>query len=73
LRSSSHPEHAVPPFLGGTTPAYQERAVIPQLREHFEAVWFQRVPTGTSGLSVIPDGSAEIVWFNGVLRVAGVC
>jgi len=71
LRSSSHPEHAVPPFLGGTTPAYQERAVIPQLREHFEAVWFQRVPTGTSGLSVIPDGSAEIVWFNGVLRVAG--
>lgn len=71
MHSSSHSEHAVPPFLGGTTAAYQERAVVHHLREHFDAVWFQRVPGGTSGLSVIPDGSAEIVWFNGVLRVAG--
>jgi AraC-like DNA-binding protein len=41
------------------------------LREHFEAVWFQRVPREASGLAVIPDGSAEIIWFNGMLRVAG--
>jgi AraC-like DNA-binding protein len=51
---------------------YGERAVSPALRKHFASVWFHRAPRGASGKSaIVPDGSADLLWFNGMLQVAG--
>jgi AraC-like DNA-binding protein len=61
-----------PSVLAGGAGTYQERPVIPELREHFVRVWFHCVPRGAPGRSVIvPDGCADLVWCNGSLILAG--
>jgi AraC-like DNA-binding protein len=60
------------PLLGQATDAYQDRSVLPALQDHFARVWVHSPPVQGSGRSVIiPDGCLDLIWFNGVLVVAG--
>jgi AraC-like DNA-binding protein len=60
------------PVLGQAVGAYRERPVPPHLRQHFACVWFHSVPQDAPVQSaIVPDGCADLLWFNRTLRVAG--
>ncbi len=50
-----------------------ERPVAPELRRHFSKAWHLKIPQGSVPLEffVLPDGCAEVIWSNGVLRLYG--
>jgi AraC-like DNA-binding protein len=58
--------------LGQATDAYADRSVLPALQEHFARTWVHSPSVEVSVNSVIvPDGYVDLIWFNGVLVVAG--
>jgi AraC-like DNA-binding protein len=60
------------PVLGQAFGAYRERAAPPALQPHFTCVWFHAVPQDAPGQSaIVPDGCADLLWYDGSLRVAG--
>lgn len=60
---------AVPAFATGD---FAERAVTPALRDSFAAIWIHRMPAaGALPIIVAPDGTIDIQWIDGSLRVAG--
>lgn len=52
---------------------YAEAPVPPSLRGIFACQWMHVLPTHAAGspLLVVPDGSIDLQWINGVVRVAG--
>jgi AraC-like DNA-binding protein len=60
------------PVLGQALGAYRERAAQPLLGRDFARVWFHAVPEDAPGRSaIVPDGCADLIWFDGALRIAG--
>jgi len=60
------------PILGQAFGAYRERGPMPALQRHFTCVWFHAVPQDGPGQSaIVPDGCADLLWYDGSLRVAG--
>jgi AraC-like DNA-binding protein len=59
-------------ILGQAFGNYRERPVAPALRRHFASAWFHTKPPGPlRQTAVVPDASADLVWFGGTLIVAG--
>lgn len=51
---------------------FGERPVAPALRTVFSAVWSHRMPeTAAPPVIVAPDGTIDLQWIDGVLRIAG--
>jgi AraC-like DNA-binding protein len=60
------------PILGQAAGTYRELAVAPELRRHFASAWIHTTPRqATSQTAIVPDASADLVWFGGGLMVAG--
>src|SRR5688572_998423 len=59
------------PVLSGTTGSYSARAPADCLREHFACTWFNALPDDGRPIAVVPDGSIDLEWIAGELRVAG--
>lgn len=60
---------AVPAFAIGE---FQEGAVPAALRASFAASWVHRMPANTAPpIIVAPDGTIDLQWIDGVLRIAG--
>jgi AraC-like DNA-binding protein len=59
-------------MLAQATGIYRERPVSGSLRDHFACAWVHRLPaTGAEPILVVPDGSIDLQWVDGVLRIAG--
>ena len=59
-------------MLAQATGIYRERPVSGSLRHHFACAWLHRLPaTGAEPILVVPDGSIDLQWVEGVLRIAG--
>jgi len=59
-------------MLAQATGIYRERPVSGSLRHHFACAWVHRLPaTGAEPILVVPDGSIDLQWVDGVLRIAG--
>ena len=59
-------------MLAQATGIYRERPAAGPLRDHFACVWVHRLPaTGAEPILVVPDGSIDLQWVDGVLRIAG--
>jgi AraC-like DNA-binding protein len=60
------------PTLGQAFGSYCERPVALALRRHFVSAWFHiKAPGPARQTVVVPDASADLVWFGGTLLVAG--
>jgi AraC-like DNA-binding protein len=60
------------PLLSMAHGFYHEKPVLPELRQHFSAVWFHRKPAGVQAHSaVVPDACADLVWCRSDLLIAG--
>ena len=60
------------PLLGQASGVYREKAVLPILRRHFLSVWQHQKPLGPARqTAVVPDASADLIWFGGTLLVTG--
>lgn len=56
----------------GAVGEFRERPVAPALRDVFACVWTHRMPeTAAPPVIVTPDGTIDLQWIDGVLRVAG--
>ncbi len=73
-------DHAVPADLNKTAKplaqevgSYAEAPVPPSLRGIFACQWTHLLPADAAGSSVliVPDGSIDLQWIDGVVRVAG--
>ena len=59
-------------MLAQATGIYRERPVSGALSHHFACAWVHRLPAiGTGPILVVPDGSIDLQWVDGVLRIAG--
>ena len=59
-------------MLAQATGIYRERPVSGLLRNHFACAWLHRLPaTGAEPILVVPDGSIDLQWVDGVLHIAG--
>ncbi|HEX4705720.1 MAG TPA: AraC family transcriptional regulator [Pseudonocardiaceae bacterium] len=56
-----------------TESRYSEHAPTPALADRVSSVWCQRISAGAQPYRqrVVPDGSADVLWHNGTLVVAG--
>lgn len=64
-----NPMDAMPAAIVGE---FQERPVAPALRNVFAAVWSHRMPEAAAPpVIVAPDGTIDLQWIDGVLRIAG--
>jgi len=60
------------PVLGQAAGLYRERPVIAALRLHFACAWFHTARADSPGTSaIVPDGCADLIWFNHRLYLAG--
>jgi AraC-like DNA-binding protein len=60
------------PLPAVTVGRFREQPVSPALRDCFAAVWFHQMPpNGSSPIVVTPDGTIDLQWIDGSLRVAG--
>jgi AraC-like DNA-binding protein len=59
------------PLLPVATGQYAERLPLESLREQFSRTWFNIFPDCGSPVAVVPDGSIDLQWIDGELRVAG--
>jgi AraC-like DNA-binding protein len=60
------------PLLGQAYGVYREKALSPMLRQHFVSAWSHYMPSGIARqTAVVPDASADLIWFDGNLLVAG--
>ena len=60
------------PVPAGATGRFQERAVAADLQGSFAAIWIHQLPTEKAPpVIVAPDGTIDLQWIDGVLRVAG--
>lgn len=60
------------PVPAGATGRFQERAVAAGLQGSFAAIWIHQLPTEKAPpVIVAPDGTIDLQWIDGVLRVAG--
>ncbi|MFZ5673060.1 MAG: helix-turn-helix domain-containing protein [Pseudomonadota bacterium] len=67
--SARKPAEAVPAAAVGD---FHERPVVPALRDIFACVWTHRMPeTAAPPVIVAPDGTIDLQWIDGVLRIAG--
>jgi AraC-like DNA-binding protein len=59
-------------MLAQATGIYRERPVSGPLRDHFACIWVHRLPAaGAEPILVVPDGSIDLQWVDGLLRIAG--
>ena len=59
-------------MLAQATGIYRERPVSEALSHHFACGWVHRLPAiGVGPILVVPDGSIDLQWVDGVLRIAG--
>lgn len=67
--SARRPTEAIPAAAVGD---FHERPVAPALRDVFACVWTHRMPaTATPPVIVSPDGTIDLQWIDGALRIAG--
>lgn len=60
------------PLPAGTVGGFRERPVSPGLRDVFSALWIHEMPLDRAPpIIVAPDGTIDLQWIDGVLRVAG--
>jgi AraC-like DNA-binding protein len=60
------------PLLAATVGRFHEQRVSLALRDSFSAVWFHQMPRdGAPPITVTPDGTIDLQWIDGSLRVAG--
>jgi AraC-like DNA-binding protein len=59
-------------MLAQATGIYRERPAPAPLSDHFACTWVHRLPaTGAEPVLVVPDGSIDLQWVDGDLRIAG--
>lgn len=59
-------------MLSSVIGSHDEMTLGEALRTHFECTWFHTFPEGGGGsIAVVPDGSIDLQWLDGVLRIAG--
>jgi len=59
-------------LLAQATGIYRERPAAGSLGDHFACVWVHRLPaTEAEPIVVVPDGTIDLQWVDGVLRIAG--
>src|SRR3954452_2932955 len=59
-------------MLAQATGIYRERPVSRPLSPHFACAWVHRLPAiGAGPIIVVPDGSIDLQWVSGRLRIAG--
>jgi AraC-like DNA-binding protein len=72
LNEPAKPTPLLPePVLGQAGLAYRERPVFRTLRRHFARAWFHAPEDSGRRSAIVPDGSADLVFANGVLWFAG--
>lgn len=60
------------PLPASAIGSFRERPVSPKLREFFSARWLHEMPQApVPPIIVAPDGTIDLQWIDGVLRVAG--
>jgi AraC-like DNA-binding protein len=59
------------PLLGQAANGFRERTVAAPLRPYFASVWIHRAADTPRRSAIVPDGCADLVFANGMLRVAG--
>jgi AraC-like DNA-binding protein len=61
-----------PTVLCRSVGIYRERPPSPLLRRHFACTWFHQLSSFPSqSMTIVPDGSIDLQWIDGVLRIAG--
>ncbi|HSY84955.1 MAG TPA: helix-turn-helix domain-containing protein [Verrucomicrobiae bacterium] len=59
-------------MLAQATGIYRERPAAGPLSDHFDCAWVHRLPASqTRTILVVPDGSIDLQWLGGALRIAG--
>jgi AraC-like DNA-binding protein len=59
------------PLLGQAASGFRQRTVAAPLRHYFASVWIHRAADTPRRSAIIPDGCADLVFVDGVLRVSG--
>jgi AraC-like DNA-binding protein len=59
------------PLLGQAASGFRQRIVAAPLRHYFSSIWIHRAADTPRRSAIVPDGCADLVFVDGVLRVAG--
>ena len=59
------------PLLGQAASGFRERTVAAPLRPYFASIWIHRAADTPRRSAIVPDGCADLVFADGVLRIAG--
>ena len=60
-----------PPILSGATGFYGARPPLESLAAHFACTWSNTLPEDGRAIAVVADGSIDLEWIDGQLRIAG--